>query len=90
MLISFDHFLLIRGIKFLGANYLMVRICPTSNSAIRQQQEEQPPPPLGALAFLYPLKSPQNSKHKLSAAGKEANPRLMWTIRSNPISHTGD
>lgn len=75
-LIWLDYFLLIKDIKFLEAILVFViRVSPTGNQQpatgnqqrstnnIRnnsKQQEEQQ----WALAFLYPLKSPQNSKYQ--------------------------
>ena len=47
------------------------RVCLAFKSISQQQQREQQPPlPLRALAFIYSLKCPQNSKHKLSSAGR--------------------
>ena len=54
--------------------------------------------PFPRLSRSYPLKTPQNSKRKLSSAGKIMLPsdhetnhsQLLWTIWSSPISHTWD
>lgn len=67
MSISLDYFLLIRDVEFFGANLIfLVRIMPNS----KQQQEQTANTPLRALAFNYPLKSPQNSRSKLCASGR--------------------
>lgn len=42
-----------------------------SHQNVSNQQKQQPPPFLSGFLNLHILKSPQNSKHKLSAAGKK-------------------
>ena len=74
-----DYLVLIRGIEFIGGESLifLIRISPTGNQQPATAASRAAAiggaavaPFLGALAFTYPLKSPQNSKHKLSSAGK--------------------
>jgi hypothetical protein len=68
----------------------------TAKAAARAAAEA--PTASGPLALLYPLKNPQNSKHKLSSTGrimplpKQARPhgQLLRTICSIAVSHTWD
>jgi hypothetical protein len=75
--LSLDHILLIRGIEFFGAslifasrisNFFLICFLVSNNYFINCNQQQTRatttvPPPLRALAFIYPLKSSQNSKH---------------------------
>lgn len=104
-----DCFLLIRGIQFLRANLvfnIMTSIFFSSSSCYfhfahdyltNRNQPTTHTWPIGALAFLYLLKSPQNSKcHILveTICSWQTTPlledkanQLLWTIRSSQ-SHT--
>lgn len=99
-----DCFLVVKAIRFLGASPIsIIRISPTSNPATQQQQKQQQGPTatkagavrgtaasqaLSRLLHLYLLKSPLDSKHKLSAACKNLSPpragdnesQWLWTI----------
>lgn len=73
--ILLDYLLLIKAVMFLGSSFIfLVKISPTSNPAIQQSSNPAIQSTTAAAAampfkvpvFLYPLKSPYNSKLKLS------------------------
>ena len=82
---------------FFFCTWLLNKPCMTSSNQTPTNHLSTTP---GTLAFIYPLKSPQNSKYHTiaeSAAGKillllehEANHSLLlWTIWSSLIPHLG-
>jgi hypothetical protein len=63
-----DYFLLTKGVQFIGAslifkgrisNFFLFLLC----SQLLNKLQPTNNPPLRALAFIYPLKSPQHSKY---------------------------
>jgi hypothetical protein len=92
MVVSLDYLLLIMVMEFLGAslvfttrksNFLLFLLCTLLfNKPQPTATNQQPTLPHGDLAFIYPLKSPQNSKQlqKLCALSL-AKSHSCWSTR---------
>lgn len=70
------------------SSFFLPSLCSQQLDKPQEEEKQQLPQPLSALAFLYPHKSPQNSKRKHTSAGRvtplgehETNPsQLPWTV----------
>jgi hypothetical protein len=111
--ISLDYFLLVRGIPWwfwlLPSGYPISFSCLSTwdhltnhNNSANPSTGQPAAPSSGILAFIHPLKSPQNSKHHTlakticcwknhtSAGARGKSQPTLWTISSSPVPYSWD